>query len=246
MPKNILLSNIASRFGQISVLIDPEKTNAEEQLLPLIEKAEFANIDYFFVGGSTVSRSDLEKTIEILKRNTKIPVIIFPGGGNQLSNKADGILYLSLVSGRNPDFLITHHVNSALEVFNLGIEILPTGYILVDGGTKSSVAYVSQTTPIPVEQTSIALSTALAAILQGKQIIYFDAGSGAKDIVPFSFIKELRKYSKVPIIVGGGIREISQLEEFKKIGVNIMVIGNKLENNIDFLLEINEFQKKNN
>jgi phosphoglycerol geranylgeranyltransferase len=243
MPNNNLLSKIASRFGQISILIDPEKTNSENQLLPLIKKAEFTKIDYFFVGGSTVSRSDLEKTITILKRNTKIPVIIFPGGGNQLSNKADGILYLSLVSGRNPDFLITHHVNSALEVFNLGIEVLPTGYILVEGGTKSSVAYVSQTIPIPREQTSIALNTSLAALLQGKQIIYFDAGSGATDIVPFSFIQELRKHSTIPIIVGGGITEINQLKKFKKAQVNIMVIGNKLEKDIDFLLEINEFQK---
>ncbi len=243
MSQNKLLSKISAQVGQVAVLIDPEKTNTEMQLLSLIKKAEFAQINYFFVGGSTVSRPDLEKTIHILKENTQIPVIIFPGGGHQLSKEADGILYLSLVSGRNPDFLITHHVNSALEVYSLGIEILPTGYILVDGGTKSSVAYVSQTTPIPREQTSIALSTSLAAILQGKQLIYFDAGSGAKDAVPTSFIQELRKFSSVPIIVGGGIRSTQQLNEFKQAGVNIMVIGNKIEEDLDFLLEIQDFNK---
>lgn len=243
MSENSLLSKISSHFGQIAVLIDPEKTNTEKELKSLVEKAEFAKISFFFVGGSTVSRNDLEKTIHILKQNTKIPVIIFPGGSHQLSKEADGILYLSLVSGRNPDFLITHHVNSALEVFSLGIEILPTGYILVEGGTKSSVAYVSQTTPIPREQTSIALSTSLAALLQGKKVIYFDSGSGAKETVPLIFIQELRKYSNVPIIVGGGIRDLNQLKDYKNSGVNIIVIGNKIEEDIDFLLEINDFQK---
>lgn len=239
-----LLNQFSSCYGQIAVLIDPEKTNHEKDLIPLIEKAEFAKITYFFVGGSTVSRKDLEQTISILKKHTKIPVVIFPGGSHQLSSEADGLLYLSLVSGRNPDFLITHHVNSALEVFQLGIEILPTGYILVDGGSKSSVAYVSQTTPIPREQKTIALNTALAAILQGKKIIYFDAGSGAKDCVPTTFISELRKYSDIPIIVGGGIKTLETLEEFRMKQANVLVIGNKLEEDLDFLLDVKEYIKK--
>jgi phosphoglycerol geranylgeranyltransferase len=234
--------NFSSKFGQIAVLIDPEKTNSLAQIQELVKKSTFAKIDYFFVGGSTVSRADLEKVIHFLKENTKIPVIIFPGGSHQLSAEADGILYLSLLSGRNPDFLITHHVNSALEVINLGIEVIPTAYILVDGGTKSSVAYVSQTTPIPREQTSIALNTALAGILQGKKIIYFDSGSGAKESVPIKFIEEIRKYSNVPIIVGGGIRSKTQLEYYKNSQANVLVIGNKIEEDIDFLMEIHDFQ----
>lgn len=236
-----LLAKITSGFGQVAVLIDPEKTNKELQIKNLVKKSEFAKIDYFFVGGSTVSRQDLEQVIHLLKANTEIPILIFPGGSNQLSQKADGILYLSLLSGRNPDYLISHHVQSALEVFHLGIEVLPTAYILVDGGTKSSVAYVSQTTPIPQEQSSIAVSTAIAGLLQGKDLIYFDAGSGAIDSVPVKFIEELRKLSTVPIIVGGGIRSKSQLHDYKKSGVNICVIGNKIEEEIDFLLEIQEF-----
>lgn len=241
MSKNNLIRQFSAKFGQIAVLIDPEKTKTESQLLPLIEKAEFAQISYFFVGGSTVSRKDLEQTISFLKKNTQIPVLIFPGGSNQLSAEADGILYLSLLSGRNPDFLITHHVNSALEVFNLGIEVIPTAYILVDGGTKSSVAYISQTTPIPQEQSGIALSTALAGILQGKKLLYFDAGSGAKTCVPIEFIQEVRKYSDIPIVVGGGIRDTDKLDQFKKSEVNVLVIGNKLEEDIDFLLDVKEY-----
>jgi putative glycerol-1-phosphate prenyltransferase len=239
-------SSILERFsikkGQIAVLIDPEKTNTKEKIQELVKKAEFAEIDYFFVGGSTVLRSDLEKVIHELKQCTKIPVLIFPGGSNQLSNEADGILYLSLLSGRNPDFLITHHVNSALEVFQLGIEVIPTAYILVDGGTKSSVAYVSQTTPIPQEQASIALATSLAGILQGKKLLYFDAGSGAKEAVPLNFIEEIRKHSLIPIIVGGGVKSKKQLFNYNNVGVNVCVIGNKIEEDIDFLNQINEYQ----
>ena len=238
-----IYDRFVSRKGQVAVLIDPEKTNTLEQILPLTQKAAFAQIDFFFVGGSTVSRNELENTVRLLKQNTNIPVILFPGGSHQLSADADALLYLSLVSGRNPDFLITHHVNSAQEIAAMDLEIIPTAYILVDGGTKSSVAYVSQTTPIPREQTSIALNTALAAIFQGKKLVYFDAGSGAKEIVPLNFISQLRKTIEVPIIVGGGIRTIEDMINFRNEGVNVMVIGNHLESNIDFLLEIHTFQQ---
>ena len=232
--------------GQIAVLVDPEKTNSENELLPLIEKAIFAQIDYFFVGGSTVLRKDLERTIEIIKSACNIPVVIFPGSSTQLSNQADAILFLSLVSGRNPDYLITHHVNCVEELIQMDIEVIPTAYILVDGGTKSSVAYVSQTTPIPREQIRIAVNTALASILQGKRMVYFDAGSGAKEKVPVAFIEELRKSINTPIIVGGGIRSAEDLNEFKNAGANVMVIGNHLEENMEFLLDIHAFKSSLN
>lgn len=238
-----VFKEMSAAFGQIAVLIDPEKTNKSEQLDALIKKSSFAKINYFFVGGSTVTRKDIEFVVSYLKKNSSIPVVIFPGGNHQLSEEADALLYLSLVSGRNPDFLISHHVNNALEVFELGIEIIPTAYILVEGGTKSSVAYVSQTTPIPREQKSIALNTALAALMQGKQLVYFDAGSGAKDCVPQEFVAELRKYSDAPIIVGGGIRDIETLKQFKASQANVLVIGNKLEEDIDFLLDVKDFLK---
>jgi phosphoglycerol geranylgeranyltransferase len=243
MSKNSIYSKIASRFGQIALLIDPDKTKERDQLKPLLEKAAFAGVHYIFVGGSTVTRKDIEQCVHIIKKLTHIPVVIFPGANHQLSAEADALLYLSLVSGRNPDYLISHHVNNALEVFELGVEILPTAYILVDGGTKSSVAYVSQTTPIPQNQTAIATNTALAAIMQGKKIVYYDAGSGAIETVPLEFIENLKQHTDVPIIVGGGIKNSEQLESFKKAKVNVMVIGNRIEEEIDFLLDIKAFLK---
>lgn len=242
--KTDIYEKIAARQGQVAVLIDPEKTNTREQLLPLTEKAAFAKIDFFFVGGSTASRNQLETTVGLLKALTDIPVVLFPGGSHQLSEEADALLYLSLVSGRNPDFLITHHVSSAQEIARMNLEIIPTAYILVDGGTKSSVAYVSQTTPIPREQSGIALSTALAAVFQGKKLVYFDAGSGARDTVPETFVTQIRQAApSVPVIVGGGIRSILDMEKFRDAGVNVMVIGNHLEENVEFLLEVQLFRK---
>ena len=240
--QNKILKKFSSQKGQIAILIDPEKSNKEDALIRLIRNAEIAEIDYFFIGGSTVTKYDFEKVISILKNNTNIPLIIFPGSAYQISEKADAILYLSLISGRNPEYLIGQHVNSANELFEMDIEIMPTGYILIDGGNKSSVAYVSQTTPIPRDQTNIATKTAIAGVLQGKQIIYFDAGSGAKKTIPIEMIKNIQKLN-VPIIVGGGIKKIETINEYKNSGVNVIVLGNHVENNIDFVLDLKNLNK---
>ncbi len=242
--KNILY-NIDSKKGQIAILIDPDKSNSKEALLPLIEKATFAGVNYFFVGGSTVSTKDFNRTVHILKENTTIPVIIFPGGSHMISDKADGLLFLSLISGRNPDFLIGHHVQAANEVFDMDIEVIPTGYLLIEGGTNSSVAYVSQTSPIPSENESIILNTVKAGILTGKELIFLDAGSGAARAIPERVVREVAKLGK-PLIVGGGINSPEQLETYQKAGANIIVIGNKLEEDIEFLLDINNYIKKTN
>ncbi len=240
-----ILEQFISKKGQIAILIDPEKTNSEFEILKLIKNAEIAEIDYFFIGGSTVTKSDFEKTINILKINTYIPVVIFPGSSHQISGKADAILYLSLISGRNPDYLIGHHVESASELFNMNIEVIPTGYILIDGGTKSSVAYISQTTPIPRDQNTIAFNTATAGVLQGKKVIYFDAGSGARKSVPIELISLTEKL-EVPIIVGGGIKTYESIIKFKNAGANIIVIGNHIEDNIDFILDLKSLKQKSN
>lgn len=237
-----IFKQFCSHKGQIAILIDPEKSNKEDDLKNLIRNAEIAEIDYFFIGGSTVTKSDFEKVISILKNNTNIPLIIFPGASHQISEKADAILYLSLISGRNPDYLIGQHVNSANELYEMNIEVIPTGYILIDGGNKSSVAYVSQTTPIPRDQTNIASKTAIAGVLQGKQVIYFDAGSGAKKTIPIEMIKNIQKLN-VPIIVGGGIKKIETINEYKNSGVNVIVLGNHIENNIDFVLDLKYLNK---
>lgn len=238
---NSILQQIQTKTGQVALLIDPEKSTDEKRLLKLIEKAVFAGVHFFFVGGSTVQRKDIERVVAVLKANCSIPVVLFPGGSHQLSDKADALLFLNLISGRNPDFLIGHHVQCAEEVFQLGLEVIPTGYLLIDGGKLTSVAYVSQTTPIPREKLSIARQTAIAGYLMGQQVIYFDAGSGALLSVPEELIRDVKTTLNCPIIVGGGVRSLEKLRGMKNAGANVIVIGNKLEEDIDFLLDIKEF-----
>ncbi len=233
-----IYTTFKKRKGQIAILIDPEEIDNKEKLIQLIEKAEFAKVDYFFVGGSSVTREKFEDVITLLKSKTKTPVVIFPGSSHQVSKQADAILYLSLISGRNPEFLIGQHVQSANEIYDLNIEVIPTAYLLIDGGTKSSVAYVSQTTPIPQDKDRIILNTAKAGLLQGKQLLFLDGGSGAKHHVRPSIIDKLSELNH-PIIVGGGIRSISTIKKLEK--ANVLVIGNKIEEEIDFLLDIHSY-----
>lgn len=235
-----IIEKFSSKKGQIAVLIDPEKSKNPTQLLELIKKAEFAGVNFLFVGGSTVSREDFISVISFLKKNSSIPVVIFPGASHQISNKADALLYLSLISGRNPDYLIGHHVQSANEVYEMDIEVIPTAYILIDGGTKSSVAYVSQTTPIPNDKLSIITNTAKAGILQGKKLLYLDAGSGAQQTVLAETVIELNKLN-APIIIGGGVRSKEKITELSEAGANVIVIGNKIEEEIDFLLDVRSY-----
>ena len=240
MPENIY-RKICERIGQIALLIDPEKALDPKELAELVKKAEFAGIHYFFVGGSTVLRSDVERVVTALKKSSNIPVVLFPGASHQLSQEADALLFLNLISGRNPDFLIGHHVQCAEEVDAMDIEVIPTSYILIDGGKMSSVAYISQTTPIPRDQANIILKTALAGQLMGQRLTYLDAGSGALDPVPENVIRFLSSRIKTPIIVGGGIQNTETMEQLAAAGANILVIGNKIEENIDFLLDIKSF-----
>jgi putative glycerol-1-phosphate prenyltransferase len=233
------LSQPGKRF--IAVLIDPEKCTDDKALKVLLEKASFAKIDFLFIGGSTVTRKEFDKAINLIRNLTKIPLVIFPGSAQQISSKADAILYLSLLSGRNPDFLIGHHIQSATELYDMDIEVIPTAYLLIDGGTQSSVAYVSQTTPIPRDQKSIVKQTAIAGKLMGKSLIYLDAGSGAKFNVPSSMIEELT-FLNIPIIVGGGIRDTNTIRNLHDAGASVVVIGNKIEDEIDFLLDINNYK----
>lgn len=236
-----LLFEIVSNKKAIAVLIDPEKSDNGIKLEALLKKAEFAGIDYLFVGGSTVSRKEFSETVDFIKEKSSIPLIIFPGSAQQISPKADGLLYLSLLSGRNPDFLIGHHIQSAMELFEMDIEVIPTAYLLIDGGTQSSVAYVSQTTPIPRDKHSIIKQTAIAGKLQGKKLLYLDAGSGAKFSVPKEIVLDLQILN-LPIIIGGGIRTIEQIQEMHLAGANVVVIGNKLEEDSDFLLDIHTYK----
>jgi phosphoglycerol geranylgeranyltransferase len=240
--KRTILETIQSTKNAIAVLIDPEKSDNGPILEKLIRQAEFLGIDFLFVGGSSVTRKEFEATIKCIKKQTKLPLVIFPGSSVQISQEADAILYLSLLSGRNPDFLIGHHVQSAMELFEMSIEVMPTAYILIDGGTQSSVAYMSQTTPIPREKQSIVKQTAIAGKFQGKKLIYLDAGSGAKHQVPVDIITDLNVLD-LPLIVGGGIRTVAQIKNLHDAGASVVVIGNKLEEDSDFLLDIHLYKK---
>lgn len=237
-----ILEAFSNKKGQIALLIDPEKTNSPAQLQELAKKAGLAKIDYLFVGGSTVTRPDLESVVIELKKLTEIPVVLFPGASHQISQHADAILFLNLISGRNPDYLIGHQVASAEEIFDMDIEVISTSYMLIDGGILSSVAYVSQTTPIPQSQHKITLNTAKAGKLIGHKTVYLDAGSGAKKSIHSDIIQLIDRNIQSPLIVGGGIKSIETIESLSKAGANVIVIGNKIESDINFLLDIGNYQ----
>ncbi len=238
MKNTNLLSSIISSTGKIAMLIDPDKITHQNILVEKLKKATDSGIDYIFVGGSFCETNKFKETVVTIKRNCDLPVILFPGDKNQISEEADGLLYLSLLSGRNPKYLIEQHIESAFEINALEIEILPTGYILIDGGSETSVSKISETKPIENDNIELALKTSLAGILQGKKIIYFDAGSGAKNPVKNKLIKEYKKLSNVPLIVGGGINTTKKIIKLKNLGVNIIVVGNYLEKNDVFFDEI--------
>lgn len=231
-----IYKDIHSRKGQIAILIDPDKFDFSKKA-EFVQKVKMANVDYLFVGGSTVVKKDLEEVVLFLKKEVDLPVVLFPGDVHQYDEKADALLYLSLLSGRNPDYLIGQHVRTAREIAQTNLEIIPTAYLLIDGGNSSAVAYVSQTTPLPQDQIHLIENTVIAGILQGKSLVYLDAGSGAKNVVSTSIIERVAQY-EIPVIVGGGIRTIEQITAAKLAGANVIVIGNHIEENVDFLLDI--------
>ena len=229
---------LKNKKKKVAILIDPDKMNSENNLLPLLKKIDALKPTYIFLGGSTVDPIDFESCISTIKKNTSIPVILFPGSHQQISSLADGILFLSLISGRNPDFLIGHQVESAHIIKKMEIEVIPTGYLLVDGGKSSAVSYVSQTSPIPSDQITIAVNTAIAGEMLGMKALFLDAGSGAITPVSQEMIKAVRKNTTLPIIIGGGIKTTLEIESALGAGADLVVIGNRIEEDIDFLLDI--------
>ena len=228
---------VASGRPKLAVLIDPDKQN-RESLLELITLGTNCKVDFFFIGGSLLIEKNFEATIEAIKTNCSIPVIIFPGNNYQLSSMADAVLFLSLISGRNPEYLIGQQVVAAPIIKRMGLEAIPTGYILVDGGRASSTSYITQTMPIPHDKTDLAVATAQAGELLGMKLIYLEAGSGAKNSVSAEMIKTVKQNISVPLIVGGGIRTSEQAEEICKAGADILVVGNALEETPGLLMEI--------
>jgi len=211
----------------LAVLLDPDKccSQLQTRIFDLLEKN---TPDFIFVGGShTINSTDL--LIENLKKKTTADIVLFPGNASQFTNQADALLYLSLISGRNPEFLITQHIQSALAIKKTGLEVIPTGYILIDGGKITSVQYISNTFPIPADKPEITVSTAVAGQLLGMKLIYLEAGSGARFPVTSSTISATKSAIDIPLIVGGGIKTIENLEQSFRAGADLVVVGNLFE-----------------
>lgn len=218
----------ADNKSGFAVLADPDKI-APADMQHLARLCNDAGVDYLFMGGSLLMAHQMELCIQRFKSESEIPVVLFPGSPAQVTPYADALLYLSLISGRNPELLIGQHVASSPQVKASGLEVISTGYIIIDGGVQTTVSYMSNTTPIPADKPEIALCTAWAGELQGKHIIYLDAGSGARKPVTEEMIQKVSSNIAVPLIVGGGIRTPEKVYENCKAGANIVVVGNAIE-----------------
>ena len=229
--------NIANGRKMFALLIDPDKQN-EADLLRLTEKINSpTGPDIVLVGGSLLF-SNIDDTVATLKRNSQKPVVLFPGSAMQVSDKADGILLLSLISGRNPEFLIGQHVLAAPALAKSGIEILPTGYMLIGEENYTSVRYISNTNPIPYNKTDIAVATALAGQMLGLKMLYLEGGSGAAKPVSANMIEAVRRAVSLPLIVGGGLRSAADVETALQAGADIVVVGTSIESNYALVDEI--------
>jgi putative glycerol-1-phosphate prenyltransferase len=211
-----------------ALLIDPENHN-KTTLEKTLQLASISKVDIILVGGSLTS-VPIDETIDIIKKNSLCPVLLFPGNLLQLSSKADGILLLSLLSGRNPEYLIGNHVLASRFLKKTGIEIIPTGYILIDGHQLSSVEYISNTRPILESKTDIIIATALAGEQLGLKLIYLEAGSGAHEIIREETIRQVKNNISIPLLVGGGIRNAEDIRKLFKAGANGVVVGSAIEN----------------
>ena len=218
----------------LAVLIDPEKMDLKH--IPcFFEKIHNSIATHIFVGGSTDKDNQTESVVMAVKKETNLPIILFPGDVSQITNKADGILFLSLLSGRNPEYLIEQQIKAAPILKNAPLEIIPTGYILIDGKKETATQKVSNTTPISQEKTTRILHTSLAGEFSGKQLIYLEAGSGATQVVSQNIIEMVSNKITVPLIVGGGIHTKKQLEDAFNAGADIVVIGTAFEKDESFL-----------
>ncbi len=226
---NTLTNQTQEGIKQLAVLIDPDSLHTEEALLSLVHLCNEQQVDLILVGGSLITNGFWDRCIELIKANTKIPLVLFPGNIMQTHKAADAILFLSMISGRNPDLLIGKHVLAAPLLKKSGIEVVPTGYMIVDGGNITSVMYMSNTTPLPSDKNNIAACTALAGEMLGLKVIYMDAGSGAKNPISASMIAEVKSQINGPLFIGGGIRTPQQAIDACNAGADIVVVGNAIE-----------------
>ena len=220
----------------IAALLDPDSSDIKnvKELIKIFEKSR---IDFIFVGGSTTWKSNFYEFVHEVKTHSSLPVIIFPGSSNQISEDADAILFLSLVSGRNPEFLIGEQIKASPILKKIDIEVIPTGYLLIDGGKTTTVEFISGTSPIPQDKLEIAKTIAYAAELLGMKLIYLDSGSGAQKSPDNKLIESVKNYINIPLIVGGGVRSVKEVEEKHRAGADIIVVGSALEDDPEFFLK---------
>lgn len=217
----------------LAILLDPDKI-IWDKIDTLISRINQSPATHIFIGGSLVFSNKIDELILLIKASCKLPVVLFPGNPSQISDKADGILFLSLISGRNPDYLIEHQVKAAPILKKSNLEIISTGYILVEGGNETAVARVSQTNPLDRTNPKITVDTALAGEMLGNKLIYLEAGSGARFPVPLTTISLVAKNIEVPLIVGGGIKSQAEIRQAYESGADLVVIGTAFENDNNF------------
>lgn len=242
---NDLTSSKAINKKKFAVLLDPDKVRMK-QFDKILQNATESGVDYFFIGGSLIVSDMLDSTLEKIKKVCHIPMVLFPGNSFQLSYKADALLFLSLISGRNPELLIGNHVVVAPYLKISPLEIVPTGYVLIDGGVPTTVTYMSNTNPIPANKPDIAASTALAGQFLGLKTIFLDAGSGAQNPVSTDIIETVSHTIEIPLIVGGGIKSPEKVMANLKAGADLIVIGDILEKEPGLLVEFADVFKSFN
>ena len=220
-----------------ALLIDPDRNN-DVSLIKTARMATEAKVDLLLVGSSILLENGTAHCVEILKRHCDLPVLLFPGNSMQVTPKADGILFLSLISGRNPDLLIGQQVLAAPLIKKSGIASIATGYMLIDSGAPTAASYMSQTTPIPHDKNDIAAATAIAGELLGMQLIYMDAGSGASKSISPEMIKKVKGSVGIPLVIGGGIKSAEKVAELCAAGADVIVVGNSIEEDPELLFEL--------
>ncbi len=238
MKKAIYSQILQSKKKQFCVLVDPDKHNDESLKKFTHQIAQSERVDYILVGGSLLRKNNFETSITLLKSETDIPVILFPGSTLQISSQADAILLLSLISGRNAEMLIGNQVLAAPIIKEAQLECISTGYMLIHGGQTTSVQYMSNTLPIPMDKPEIAAATALAGQMLGLKLIYMDAGSGACQPITAEMINAVKQEIEIPLIVGGGIRDAKTIRDCCKAGAQIVVVGNLLEEKPEMIRQL--------
>ncbi len=217
----------------LAILLDPDKVILEN-LSILISKINLSPASYIFIGGSQVENNILDELIVKIKQNCNLPIVLFPGNPSQISNKADAILFLSLISGRNPDYLIEHQVNAVPILKQTDLERISTGYILIESGNETAVERVSKTKPLDRNNIDYVIQTAQAGEMLGNKLIYLEAGSGAKQAVSLEMIKKISQNIGIPLVVGGGIVDLQQIKDSYNAGADLVVIGTAFENDMNF------------